>query len=412
MPSPTAPRVLIVTPWPTFWSMGGGAGCSDEYETLRGFVAAGFDVQYVLPGGGPDPQGDPLTARARFSTFPDPFASGHWMPAPGKRLWWYPRFAWRSRAAAMRVARDWRPHVVFGYSPYGVPAALGAARVCGAASVVKLFGVRDLVVDGRPRWGDWYTNAEALYAYRAPVTRLIALDDGTRGDVAARREGVPASRFLWWPNGSNVEWGDVDPAPLRASVRARLGVGEDTRVVLSLSRMVGYKRVDRVVRMAPALRAARRGAATLVVIAGDGPSARGVQGLARTLASRISCASSARCRTTTCRRGSPRATSSWRRRSRRTPASRRAGAGLRRAGGRGCRGRDGGADPRRRGGLHHGAGRPRSRRGSPVLAAPPGAWRDRARAVAARRTGSWAVRVGREVALVRELAAAVDACRA
>ena len=34
--------------------MGSGAGCSDEYETLRGFLDHGFDVHYVLPEGGPD----------------------------------------------------------------------------------------------------------------------------------------------------------------------------------------------------------------------------------------------------------------------------------------------------------------------------------------------------------------------
>ncbi len=411
----TSVRVLIVNPWPTFWSMGGGAGCSDEYETLRGFLAAGFDVHYVLPAGDPDPAADPLTARARFTRFADPFRRGHWMPAPGKRLWWYPRFAWRSAAVARRVAAVERPHVVFGYTPYGVPAALAAARVARAASVVKLFGVRDLVADGRARWRDWYTNAEAMYAFRAPLTRLLALDDGTRADVAAQREGTPAARFLFWPNGANAEWGALDPAPLRAEVRARLGVGDDVRVVVSLSRMVGYKRVDRAVRAVPALLAARGGAPTLMVFAGDGPE----RARCEALAAELGVAAAVRFVGAVPHAEVP----AWLAASDAFVAtSEQTNAGIPTCealimgvpvvavaeGATASMIRDGEAGfttpPDDAASL--------AARLAEVLAAPAGSWRERARAVAARHCVSWADRVQREVDLVRTLAAEVDACRA
>ena len=395
--------------------MGGGAGCSDEYETLRGFIAAGFEVHYVLPAGGPDPAADPLTARARFTRFADPFTSGQWMPAPAKRVWWYPRFAWRSTAAARRVAAAEQPHVVFAYTPYGVPACLSAAREAGATSVVKLFGVRDLVEDGRPRWLDWYTNAEAMYAMRAPLTRVVALDDGTRADLAARREGVPPERFLFWPNGANTEWGDLDPAPSRARVRARLGIGEDVGVVLSLSRMVGYKRVDRVLRAVPALLAARGAAPTVVVLAGDGPERARCESLATELgvahavrfvgavphddvpawlaASDVFVATSEQTNAgiPTCEAlivGVPV-----------VAVAEGATAELIRDGEAGYTTRPDDASAL-------------AARIAQVLATPAGSWRTRTRAVAARVCVSWRDRVGREVALVRTLAAEVDASRA
>jgi glycosyltransferase involved in cell wall biosynthesis len=287
------PRVLIVNPWPSFWSMGGGAGCSDEYETLRGFVGAGYDVHYVLPEGGPDPQSDPLTARASFTYIENVFARGHLLPAPLKRLYWYTRFARASRRAACDVARARAPHVVFAYTPYAVPAARGAAAATNgapAASVTKLFGVRDLVVSGRARVLDWYTNTEAIHAFRAPTTRLIVLDDGTRGDVAAARYGVTAPRLLFWPNGVNTEWGAQPPARSREEVLGRHGIDPRAGVVLSLSRLVPYKRVDRVIAAVPELLQLRAGAPTAVLIAGEGPtraaleeqaSQRGIAGAVR-----------------------------------------------------------------------------------------------------------------------------------
>lgn len=253
--------------------MGGGAGCSDEYETLRGFVSAGFDVHYVLPQGGPDPAADPLTARATFHRIDDVFTRGTFLPAPAKRLYWYTAFARASAREAVRVARAIAPHVVCAYTPYAVPAARAAARSLSppAATITKLFGVRDLVVPGRSALGDWYTNAEALHAYRSPSTRLIALDDGTQGDVAAQRYGVKPPRFVFWPNGVNAEWGARAPARTRGDVRDALGIPREAGVVLAVSRLVPYKRVDRIVDAVPALLDARRGAPTAVVIAGDGP---------------------------------------------------------------------------------------------------------------------------------------------
>ncbi len=254
--------------------MGAGAGCSDEYETLRGFLDARFDVHYVAPDGGPDPALDPLTARATFHRVPDVFARGHAFPAPLKRLYWYTAFARASTRAACIAARTVRPHVIFAYTPYGVPAARAAARATDppAATVTKLFGVRDLVTPGRSVLADWYTNAEAIHAYRSPSTRLLVLDDGTQGDVAARRYGVASSRFLFWANGVNAEWGIAPPSRTRAEVRDALGIPRDAGVVLSVSRLVPYKRVDRLVAAVPALLEARHGAPTAVIIAGDGPT--------------------------------------------------------------------------------------------------------------------------------------------
>jgi glycosyltransferase involved in cell wall biosynthesis len=100
---------------------------------------------------------------------------------------------------------------------------------------------------------------------------VIVLDDGTGGDEAARRLGVPADRLRFWPNGTNVEWGDLDlPAgggDPRA--RARLGLAPDRTYTFTLANLLPLKRLDRLLD-ALALLGRPEDPAITALVGGDG----------------------------------------------------------------------------------------------------------------------------------------------
>jgi glycosyltransferase involved in cell wall biosynthesis len=277
--------LLVVSPWDRMWSLGGGAGVSDDYHFIDGFTRAGYEIHLLVPeadenegdDGGRSAFGD--FERVRLHTYPNFFASMRDFPVAAKRLAWLPLFNAMVVPRALRLARDVRPDVVLGHSHYAAAAAW-ACRRRGTPSCVKLFGVMDLVHTewSAPRY--WFKNFEQLVSLKFPQDAWIILDDGTRGGEIARSRGIPERLIHFLPNGVDLDWQgrSVD----RSASRSRWGVPDGAPVVLFLARMVASKRPEELVRAMPAV-VERGGGDAVFVFAGDGPERVGCEALARSL---------------------------------------------------------------------------------------------------------------------------------
>jgi glycosyltransferase involved in cell wall biosynthesis len=151
-------------------------------------------------------------------------------------------------------------------------------------AVAKLFGVMDLVHTEWPALKYWFKNAEQIAGMMFPQDAWIILDDGTRGDEAARARGIPAERIHFLPNGIDLDWRsrDVD----RRAARAHFGIGDDARVALFLARLVESKRPAEAIRAMATVAAGSAPAGmgdAVLVIAGDGPERERAQTLSRDL---------------------------------------------------------------------------------------------------------------------------------
>jgi glycosyltransferase involved in cell wall biosynthesis len=245
--------------------MAPGAGVSDENHMFSRLIRHGYDVHLLVPRTPGTLASQPgLTVH----TFPNVLAIPERIPAPLRRLWLLPAFWWTAAGAARRLARRIRPAVVIGFSHYGAWPAWRAGKAAGAPSVLKLFGVMNAVRLEWPLPRYLYHSLEGVLAFKVPVDHFIILNDGTRGDAAARRWGVPPARISWLPNGIDKEWASVTFD--RAATRRAIGTPDGTVVVLSLSRLVASKRVDRIVDAMAKVQTASRVPVELW-IAGDGP---------------------------------------------------------------------------------------------------------------------------------------------
>lgn len=270
-----ARTLLVISPWEQPWSLGSKAGVSDEAHFVEGFTRAGYYIHMLLPESD-TPRPKPLDARIRIHDFPNVFAGMENFPTPVKRLSWMPLFQAMAIPRALRLAREVRPDAVLGLSYYATAAAWACGRRLGVPAVGKLFGVMDLVHTEWPALKYRFKNAEQIAGMKVPMDAWIILDDGTRGDEAARRLGIPTERIHFLPNGVDLSWADreVDRGP----ARRRFGLPEDGAVALFLARLVASKRPDAFVRAA-----AIAPAGTTFVFAGDGPERAACEALARDL---------------------------------------------------------------------------------------------------------------------------------
>src|SRR4051812_27196815 len=184
--------VLALSPWPTARSMEGG-GTPVLSDLLESLVAGGNDVHLVLVEGDEPPR---VPAGVVV----------HRIAARRVARWWATRqvaqaaFTLRLLVRAVRLGRQLEGlRAVYGLSALTIPAAAIAARLLRRPSVGHLFGTFLHPALGSMR-GRLFQLDEWI-AFKTPVTRLVMLDDGTRGDVVARCLGVPAARFRFWMHG-------------------------------------------------------------------------------------------------------------------------------------------------------------------------------------------------------------------
>ncbi len=270
-------RILVVTPWKRRWEMGNRAGVADDYYFIEGFRRAGFEVHYLSPAADAPPDID--LDNYVLHTFPNVLEATVRWPSLLRRPVWPPLFTTYAVRHGLRVARAAPPSLILGQAHLTAPAVRILAKRLGVPSVVKLFGVIDL---DRTDWSHWKyarKNAEQVLAFKVPQDAWIILDDGTGGNVAALRHGVPPDKLHWLPNGVNLEWADRAPDPNAA---ARYSIPPDTAVVLYIARLTAWKRPDALIRAVPRILAGSH-RPVRILFAGDGPARASCEALAASL---------------------------------------------------------------------------------------------------------------------------------
>ena len=268
-------RILVTTPWVGFWEVGTKGGVPDEYLTFRALVRRGHELHvvapeganYALPGEGP----------GTLTLHPVPYPARRWR---GKLAGQLGRLRDLSRArrafddAGFAIARRIRPDLILAHTFHTAPWAARIGARLGVPVVGKFFGVLELNTAWTPRFLHLLRHFEQYLAFSAPLTRVIVLDDGTGGDEAARRLGVPQARLCFWPNGVNVEWGALDLPAGGGDPEARRRLGLDTdpgRIyTLTLANLLPLKRLERLIHALSALRAHPAGEQVTVLIGGEG----------------------------------------------------------------------------------------------------------------------------------------------
>jgi len=226
-------------------------------KTPEAFAGAGWDVDYVLARDGSkygdyfyepviDPEG------VTVHRVPTPLGGLYDRTRPGLvrsvllKLRLYLTVL-RLTAVAIGVLRRKDVDVLYGYEAVGT-LALNILRVLFPfrrfRTVSRFQGVFYLhhgFEGGRPKLAltNWH-NALAIWL---PADLLIMTDDGTCGDrMVERLRSRCRDSYRFWPNG--VDEQAIAPASV-PEVRRALGVPDDRFVLVSVSRLQRYKRVDR-----------------------------------------------------------------------------------------------------------------------------------------------------------------------
>jgi len=261
------------------WELGAESGPSDEFHFIRYLTERGIELHFLIPeppNGAPESGNTLLT----YHTYPNIFRKLDRYPRILKRLIrvFAAPHAMLKRARELMGVVD--PDLVLGFSYYSLYPLHRIGREYGVPTVNKLFGVMylDRVDLGPMRY--WWYNYEQIAFLRFPVDHYIVLNDGTKGDRALERRGIPPGKISFLPNGMDMEWLDVRVDP--AEARDRLGFPSGGVIVSTVSRLVRSKRIDLFLEAASRIDPVLLTNVTLV-IGGDGPERERLERKARVL---------------------------------------------------------------------------------------------------------------------------------
>ena len=267
-------RILSVSSIP-LWDVEDGKGIPSIYLGQKAFLDAGHEVMFAYAGR--------RHARSIYHGI-QMVEFAVWDPAVPPRSLWLTRVLERLRwliflpvAAVLgwRLVREFRPDVIYGHAYHAAPVAWLLGRLAGVPNITRLYGTFLFPYVHAPL-GRLVKLHEVL-AFRSPCRYLIVTDDGTRGDAVAAALGVPASRLRFWRNGVNRDL--CDPVWDPAALKEELGVPPDHSLILAVSRLVRWKRVDRLIAAMPAVTRAFPDVTAVVV--GDGEERANLEALAR-----------------------------------------------------------------------------------------------------------------------------------
>jgi glycosyltransferase involved in cell wall biosynthesis len=261
--------------------MGEGRGSPSFAASATAFARHGHEIHVLTPGrpGQPTEEDYHGAVMHRFRTRVDfvPDAAGPRVFAHFRLLWTYLYWFIRAVPAGVALAARISPDVVFGMEKLGAPAAFAVARLRRIPNVTRLFGTELNVVAGnRLKFALRYRD---IAAFRTPADCIIMHNDGSEGDVIARRLGVDMSRFVFLPDGLDKTRFTADHPP--GPTAADLGVPPDHRVILNVGRLHAEKHVERLLRAAPRVLEARDDVTFLIV--GEGGERRKLETLAEEL---------------------------------------------------------------------------------------------------------------------------------
>lgn len=264
-------HIVMISQIP-LWSMGKAVGGPAFHQTVTG-LAKRFRITLVQPRlGYVDPEDLPRNVTLR--TF-DHHLHGLWRSIP-KIGWvtdtigWY-TFQWSAWPVVRDVLENEGADLIYGYEIYGTPVARRAADRARLPMVSRFQGTlmteRQKMPLARIRFH------KHVAGLSVPADLVIMTNDGTLGRDYLLELGHPAEKIRFWMNGVDRSIMD-SPA---GDVREELGIPAGAPVLLTVSRLSFWKRVDRAVRLVGELK--RRNDPSYLVIVGTGHEERALREL-------------------------------------------------------------------------------------------------------------------------------------
>lgn len=275
------PKTIFIYSWSTIWSMKNKSGAPSFFRTIDLYIKKGWDVNLILTDAhnGANEIADNCHVYVMKKWKTDKWISAKMRSKPFLllKMFRYYSYAKEITKHIMRQ-KDVQSTLFYGYEVHGVPAAEWASKKYKRPLVTRFQGtVATYFKDNLATKIKQYFRLKAL---KTEADLVIMTDDGTQGLTTLKRLGNPSKNIVFWKNGLDLfekeySFSETD----RKIMREALGILEGECMLLTVSRLQDWKRVDRAI-CALAEVVNRDNPGFKLVIVGDGPARSTLEELA------------------------------------------------------------------------------------------------------------------------------------
>lgn len=257
-------RRMIMVTGTNVWSLGAKKGASSFYQTIKHYAENGYQVD--------------LISCNCTDGLDIPGVSEHYFDIErlillgriGKLGFLLRFFAWLVFQvyvvfAGLNLARYRRPSVLYAYEIAGVPAVRLLGMILGLPVVSRFQGT--VMKPLMAKWGWRVRHFDHWLGLRSRANLVIMANDGTQGDEVLKALGIPESTVRFWMNGVDIK-PIQNSAQAQAVLRQSIGCSSETKILLTVSRLVAWKRLDRIITAMPEI--TRHIPEARLVVVGDG----------------------------------------------------------------------------------------------------------------------------------------------
>lgn len=245
--------------------------------TLRKYLTAGWTI-YFLVAFKPKLVDNELGGKIRIWWFGGPLLTvlrtvGEKVPKLGffaRAMWWMIVQIF-FLVSGFRIINQQKIDLIYAWGEVASPAAWVLSRLFRIPWIARYLGTP--VQMNKMLWKLRFW--QEILAYKLPADLIIMTNDGTQGDRVLRQLGIDMQKVCFWLNG--VEWESFRSMPQSWEAKALLNL-RDKYVLLCISRLHRWKRVDRVLQALPSVLDSFQN--VVLVIVGDGPERRRLEQLA------------------------------------------------------------------------------------------------------------------------------------
>ncbi|MDD5530148.1 MAG: glycosyltransferase family 4 protein [bacterium] len=283
-----------ISPWSTVWSMGKEKGYRGYYYILKAFVNAGYETHLFCLNDS-NLKNDEFYEGIYIHRFKVPlqrvirklqirfmhFKILGFFGNQVLQILFILLYAISSIRRVLRYAiptdgQERTPSLIYAYSGYDVLPAYILSRHYHISNITRLFGTyitsRDFKLRLLTKW-------QEIIAFKMPCKYLIVLNDGTQGDKVAKMVGVPNERLKFWYDGVDKKM--YNPDFNSNEFKKSLGLDNSVRIILTLSRLVNWKHLERIINAMPHIISEFKNVVLLIV--GDGPERKKLEKISQNL---------------------------------------------------------------------------------------------------------------------------------
>jgi len=261
------------------WTMGEGKGMPSIYEAQVAYIKKEWDVYYIFSHPLANKNQYYFSQKIHFFNFKVPFRiiERRFLNTISANLYWI-SFTITAFIKGLFLAFKVKPNIIYAHTPYAGLSAFLIAKYLNIPIVFRGYGT-SILLNKLDSMIYKIKIFNKILTLKLPYDKLVLTDDGTGYDRVVKKLGVSDEKILFLRNGINKNI--YIPNFNRKKFKQVLNIEENNKILLSVSRLVRWKKVDRMIKAMPKLIEEYPNIRFLII--GDGPERKNLENLRKEL---------------------------------------------------------------------------------------------------------------------------------